>query len=502
MKRNQLWNVPVSRRQFGLLGGAGAALALQGCIATNKATGRTSFTGTYAPSDDVALGKQQHPRLLEQFGGEYSDRRLQGYVEQIGRNLSRFTEYRNDFPYTFTLLNSPIVNAFALPGGYVYVSRGLLALASNEAELAGVLAHELGHVNARHSAERISAQQASQIGAMLASIGLQVAGINPDYASLGQSIATVALQSYSRKQEFEADTLGVRYMSRAGYDPEGMVTFLATLRAQSVVEARAKGLPDGTVDQYNMMSTHPRTIDRVRAATSAARINRPANPIQRRREYLAQIDGIMFGDDPAQGVVAGQTFKHATLGFEFSVPDGFRMYNSPENVTAQNASGAAIIFDMGGVTRSRTLGEYVASEWVPDAGIQHVQPLEVNGFQAVAAHTRASINSRPMDARLVAIERDQGSVFRLLFLSPPATTAALQPAFDRTTFSFRRLSAAEAEAVKPLRLRVVQARGGESVEQLSKRLPYGPQNADWFRILNALEGQQQPAAKQLLKVVG
>jgi len=258
-----------NRRQF--LAGIGATAActgLCGCGTVNPATGRTSFTGLTSVEDDATLGKEEHGKIVQEFGGEYENRRLQGYIDFIGRNLARYAEFQQ-FQYRFTILNTPVVNAFALPGGYVYVTRGLLALASNEAELAGVMAHEIGHVNARHTAERMAAAQVSQLGLLAGAVGAAVLGLPGEVLQLGQSVAVAAIQSYSRSQELEADTLGIRYMSRAGYDPDGMATFLSTLREQSMVEAQRRRLarrrpaspatPISTTSTACCSATTPRT---------------------------------------------------------------------------------------------------------------------------------------------------------------------------------------------------------------------------------------------------
>ena len=491
-----------SRREFSaVLGAASAAIALNGCVSTNKATGRSSYTGTYSPADDVALGRGEHPKLVQQFGGVYNNTRLQKYVDRVGRSLSRHTEYSAQYPYVFTLLNTPIVNAFALPGGYVYISRGLLALAGSEAEMAGVLAHELGHVNARHSAERISAQQATQVGTMVAAIGLQLAGLPSDLARLGQTVAAMAIQGYSRKQEFEADMLGVRYMSAAGYNPDGMVSFLSTLREQSVLEAKAKGLPAGAVDEYNMMSTHPRTIDRVREATAAAQVSRTAQSRILREEYLRQIDGMLFGDDPSEGIVKGKSFVHPGLGLAFDAPAGFRLFNRPKNVVAQGPDGAVMVFDLALMKSTLDAQNYVTSEWAPKARFSAVKPLQVNGFSAAIGLTVANIGNRQMDARLVALQRDRNSVYRLMFLSPPNATAGMRDSFQRATYSFRRLSPVEAAAARPLKIKIARAPRGQSVSQLARQMPYGPQNDAWFRVLNDITPGAQPNASQRIKLI-
>ena len=495
----------VSRRSLLRAGGAatlaGCACGLAGCVSTNPATGRSSFTGGFSPEDDIRLGASEHPKMLEAFGGEYRNPKLQGYVDAVGRRLAAYTEYQQ-FNYRFTLLNSPIVNAFALPGGYVYLSRGLLALASNEAEMAGVLAHELGHVNARHTAERLGAQQMAQIGVIASAIGASLLGLPADsVAQVGQTIATLAIQSYSREQELESDTLGVRYMSRAGYDPDAMATFLASLREQSQVEARSKGLPEGSVDQYNLMATHPRTMDRVRAAQAAAEVSRPPNARIARDEYLALIDGMVFGDDPEQGVVRGRTFQHPGLRFEFTAPQGFRMQNSPEKVVASDARGAAIVFDIAPIRQAGNMPAYLQGEWAPKARLADLEPVRVNGFDGATARTVGRTENGPVDVRLLALNRDGRSAFRFLFISPQQRTAELNLPFRETTYSFRALDAAQAAAIRPLRLAVRAAQPGDRVETLATTLPYGPFNADWFRVLNDLAPGAQPRPPRKIKVV-
>lgn len=480
-----------------------AASTLPGCVSTNKATGRTSFTGSLTPESEVELGNAEHPKLLAAFGGEYDDRRLVSYVDRVGRSLAQHSEYR--YPYRFTLLNSPIVNAFALPGGNVYISRGLLALASNEAEMAGVLAHELGHVNARHSAERYGAQQATALGIGGARI---LAGLFFDLPAsmlnagtqLAQGVAGIALQSYSRTQEFEADTLGVRYMSRDGYDPDAMVTFLGTLREQSILDARARGLPDGAVDQSNMMSTHPRTIDRVQAATANARIERGQQAVLNREAYLAEIDGMLFGDDPAQGIIRGQDFVHPDLRFTFAVPAGFRLENTPQRVVASNGRGASIIFDMADVKSARDMTDYLRDEWAAGARLATVEPIVVNGQRAATASAAVNTNAGPAQAQLLAIEAGPDRAFRFTFVSPRNADETVNLGFRRTTYSFRRLSDTEAANVRPLRVRVLPA-DGRAVSELATPLPYGAQNADWFRVLNDLGPGAEPRRGEPLKVI-
>lgn len=493
-------NLESRRRFLKGIAAAGTVAVLPGCVTTNKATGRTSFTGIYSVEDDIALGRREHPKLVEAFGGEYEHGGLHRYVSRVGESLAVATEYQQ-FTYRFTLLNSPIVNAFALPGGYVYITRGLMVLASNEAEMAGVLAHELGHVNARHTAERMSASALAQIGLIAGSIGAAVVGLPSGVMQVGEQIVMLSIQSYSRKQEFEADMLGVRYMSKAGYGPEAMATFLGTLREQSIVEAKTLGLPAGTVDQFNMMSTHPRTLDRVKEATAAAEVQKPADPRIARDVYLKEVDGMMFGDDPRQGIVMGRRFVHPGMRFEFMLPEGFRVDNMPERVVAQDGLGAGILFDIAPIPGGVGMPAYVSRDWGGEIGVRDVAAFQVNGLEAGSGWTPLQSGEQILWVTLVAIRRDRNSAFRLTYLVPERRASALSDAFQATTDSFRKLSEEKAAAVKPLRVNVVEAAPGDRVSRLSKYLPYGRHNDDWFRVINDMAEGEEPTPGQTLKVI-
>src|SRR5262249_7619116 len=256
---------------------------VSGCT-INPATGEPSFTGLMSESDEVRIGRESRSQVLAEFGGVYEDPKLDRYIDSLGQLLARASD-RPNLQYTFTVLNSPVVNAFATPGGYVYITRGLLALASSEAEVAGVLAHEIGHVAARHAAER-------QGQAVLASIPGILTGVVTGSDTLAQAVDTGAaahLQSYSRDQEYQADLLGVRYLTRANYDPMGMATFLQQLEANGRLDATIMGRPE-IADQFSITSTHPRTADRIQRAIQEAGGTHVANPIAERDLYLSKID--------------------------------------------------------------------------------------------------------------------------------------------------------------------------------------------------------------------
>ncbi len=471
-----------------------AALALQGC-AQSPATGRNIFTGGLSPEDEVKLGREQHPEIVGEFGGEYDDPELRAYVNSLGRLLARTSELPN-LDWHFTILDSPIVNAFALPGGYVYMTRGLLALADNEAELAGVLAHEIGHVTARHSAERygqsvLGTAAALGVGLLL---GSEVA------AQATSSAAQLAVLSYSRDQEFEADTLGVRYLARTGHDPNAMATFLRRLLGHSRYEAQLAGRPEAA-DAFDITQTHPRTADRVQRAIQQAGGRNVNNPIVARDIYLDKIDGMVYGDSPAQGYVRGQRFLHPELGFAFEVPEGFQLANTPTRVIAQNPNGAAILFDAAKKPSSARMTRYLAEDWARDVPLRDLQAIDVNGLEAATAWTRNDTRQGKVDFRLVAIRLDRNAVYRFLFVTPSNLSSSLSAPLRRTTYSFRRLKSKELAKLQPYRLDIYRVKSGDTPGRIARRMPLGDDSLGQFQVLNGLRQGEPLRAGQRVKII-
>lgn len=486
----------LNRRRMMQLGGAGlAAAGLAGCVTTNRATGQQTLTGFSSLRDDIALGEREHPKLVAAFGGEYDNTRIQSYIERMGNELARYAEYQ-EFTYKFTVVNSWVVNAFALPGGYCYVSRGLIALASNEAEIAGVVAHEIGHVNARHTAQRLAQTQLAQGLLMGATILTGQRGV----AQLGGQVANAVLKSYSRDQELEADTLGLRYMSRAGYNPEAMVGFLDTLRDHSQIEAQKRGLPKESVDARNINATHPRTIERVQKARALSANYRAPDQVINRDRYLQTINGMLYGDDPDQGITDGRSFVHPKLKFRFDVPDGFTIQNNANNVLAQKrGTDALIVFD-GGSRTTRNAFTYLTQEWGKGTRLSDAGQITINGLSAATG--AAQIQGK--DYRFIVIEYGaDGRVWRFRFISNPRVTQSLRRPFQETTYSFRKLSNREASRIEPQRLIVVPISRGDTVASLSRSFPEGDFSQAAFRVLNDLKiGQPLPSSGQVKVVVG
>lgn len=476
---------------------AGVAL-LAGCT-TNPATGERMLS-LMSSQDEQKIGAQEHPKLVQEFGGEYRNAELVRYIDSVGQLLARTSELP-DQKFTFTVLDSEIVNAFALPGGYVHVSRGLLALANSEAEIAGVMAHEIGHVTARHSAQRYSQAMGANILSTILGIGLGGIG-----QQIGQAASGYYLAGYSQDQEFQADSLGVRYLRRAGYDAQAMADFLASLRAQSQLEAEAAGLPPGTVDESDIMASHPRTLDRVQRAMAEAGGGPPAkDPMDGRDIYLRKIHGMIYGDSPEQGFVRGQRFLHPTLRFAFEVPPGFKLVNKTRAVQARGPNGSGIMFDMGRTPQGANDGSmtsYISNTWAKGAAIGQPEAITINGMDAATVQFRSGGNGGgARDIRLVAIRFEPNQVARMVFVTAPQQTASLSEALRTTTYSFKKLTAAEAAAIKPQRVAVIRAGAGDTVERLAARMAFPDRKVERFRVLNGLQPGEAVRAGQLVKIV-
>ena len=397
---------------------ATVGLALSACT-SNPATGRSDFTPLMGPSQELAIGAEEHPKLLEAFGGAYDERAaLTAYVNELGHRLRSVSETPS-LPFTFTIVNSDEINAFALPGGYVYVTRGLMALANSEAELAGVIAHEIGHVTGRHAAQRYNQAVFAQLGAVVLSAATGSRAVS-DLARFG---VTAYVQGYSRDQEHEADELGVRYLGRAGYDPLAMADFLSKMGAQSRLAARIAGR-EGVEAEASLFLSHPRTADRVTRAAAAAQINQAAGRQLGRDEYLLHLARTLYGDDADQGFRRGREFAHPGLGFRFKVPPDFRMRNSSQALVATHRGGTAIRFDGAKVAADTDMLRFLTRQWLGDVGLGDAERITVNGMAAVTASAQVNTQDGPRDLRAVAIRYDPETVYRFMILTPPNQTAA------------------------------------------------------------------------------
>jgi predicted Zn-dependent protease len=472
------------------------ALPVAGCVTTNPATGGQDFTPFMSPAEESRIGAEEHPKMIAQFGGVYDDVEIGAYVAEIGGRLAQNSELAGH-PFRFTVLNSPEVNAFALPGGYVYVTRGLLALANSEAELAGVLAHEIGHVTARHTAQRYN--RAVGVGLATSVLGALVRNdVFDQLAGLGSELY---LKGYSRDQEYESDVLGVRYMARAGYDPRAQSAFLRSLELHSELEKHLAG-SERRDPVEDFFATHPRTAERVlRAIEAADRADAVPDATRRRDRYLQTIDGLLYGDDPEQGLVRGQTFVHPHLRFTFAVPQGYRIINSERAVVARGPDGAVIKFDAATKETAADMASYLSQTWGRGLALSDVESITINGMEAATARASARVSGRPAILRLVAIRFSPREIYRFLMVTPAGIEPTLREDLRRTTYSFQRLSDAEAERWRPYSVLVITVQPGDTVSTIAARLPIADFQEPRFRALNGLSPEEGVIPGQQVKVI-
>lgn len=356
------------------LAGAFLFLALVGC-AQNPVTGNSDFV-ILSEDSEIGIGRTNHPKIIAQYG-RYEDEALQRYVQSVGDALGKVS-HRKELVYRFTVLDSPVINAFALPGGYIYITRGLMAYLNSEAELAAVLGHEIGHVTARHGVRQQSASQAANIGYTIGSIllpELRGAGSQNLFNILGGAL----LSGYGREHELESDGLGAEYLARSGYDPKAMLDVIRVLKNQSsfaATQAKQQGRePQG---YHGVFASHPDNDTRLQKVVSAANQYRVQDGKVKRDDYLNRINGMTFGDSEKQGVRSGQYFYHRAMGFVVKFPKGWQINNKPDSIQSIAAGGEAFI-EMGAEDLNRRLSP---SQFIK----QRLSIDRLRGGQALSVH--------------------------------------------------------------------------------------------------------------------
>lgn len=488
-----------ARYRLGLSAVALAALLLAACTASPPGSVRQTAAPALAKQADAAMPPavlREHQRILAAYGGVYNDPRLQVMIEQMVERLVAASE-KPDLHYRVTMLNSQSVNAFALPIGQLYVTRGLIALANDESELASVLAHEMGHVIARHA--EIREQQARQADLVNRVITDLVS--DPEAGALALAKSKLALASFSRTQEFEADAIGVGIASRAGYDPYGAVRFLTSMEQNSELKPQQGSGPINP-SAPDFLSSHPATPERVTNALANARQYRaPAadtaqDRAQARLAYLGDIDGIVYGEDPSEGFVRGRRFLHPKLGFTFTAPESFTLDNTAQAVLGiKHGGGQALRLDVVRVPAEQTLAGYLTSGWIENIDPATVEDITVNGFPAATAAAKGD----QWDFRLYAI-RFGSDVYRFIFAAKHRTPE-IDRVFRDSVGTFRRMSIAETEQAKPLRLKVITVGPSDTVEKLAARMAVADRSVERFRVLNGLDGSDRLRPGSEVKIV-
>lgn len=442
---------------------AGLGFALAGCVSLSGDRSKPTAPVATPVIDQSTVAERD--RLVATFGGEY---RAPAPMYDLVREIVGRVVAASDDPavqYRVTLLNSASINAFALPTGDLYVTRGLLALANDTSELAAVLAHEVGHVTAKHAAQRAEFEK-------LASASV------PDPISENGAVGSkFLLASFSRGQELEADEIGIRTIAKAGYDPYGAARFLASLARQTAFSGEIR-----PAARFSFLSSHPSTPQRMAAALEVARVNINASATEAdRSRYLQAINGIAYGDDPSGGVIRARRFLHARLDFSFLAPEGFVLENSPQAVVGVTPNGAEAMRLDTIQSNGQSLEALLSAGWIENAPTSEVTPFAIGGLAGATALAKGT----DWTFRLAAIEKG-GQIFRIIFAARDLTPA-LDRAFLTAIGSFRPLSADEAASLRPQHIGIVIASPDDTAASLAAKGDNGDQSLDRFLMLNGLD---------------
>jgi predicted Zn-dependent protease len=498
-------------RKTMLMAGA-AMLALSGPAAQTEAQAQSASqrersalaqgAATPITAKERQQGSQAHPGILSEFGGPYNGNQAP-YAAKVGQKIAVQSGLAST-PGAFdvTLLNSSVNNAFAIPGGYVYVTRQLMALMNDEAELAAVLGHEVAHVAARHSAKRQSTAQRNSILGVLGQVLVgAVAGDSQIGGLLNKGIGTgtqLLTLGYSRGQETEADDLGVRYLARAGYDPAALSTMLRSLAAQTSLDQQiagdAKSVPAWA-------STHPDPGARVQRAAQQANATGIRNGLRNRDAFLTAIDGMMYGEDPKQGIVDGRDFLYPPERIAFTIPQGFAMQNGADAVSIQGSGGQAQ-FSSGAFNGN--MEDYIGGVLRGIGGSGGTAPsfnvnrTTINGISAAYTQVRANTSQSQVDVTVFAYTPATGKAFH--FVTITAAGSGLGP-FSSMIDSFRTMTPAQASAVKPRFVRVVSVKAGDTQASLAARMAFTDYRLERFQVLNGLTANSKLVPGQRVKLV-
>ena len=466
-------------------------VAVTGC-AVNPVTGERDFA-LVSEAEEIEQGRRYHQIVVARYG-IYEDPALQAYVDRVGQQLAR-SSHRAQLEFHFTVLDSPEINAFALPGGYVYVTRGIMAYLDSEAELAGVLGHEIGHVTAKHSVR----QQGGQFASDLLGVLIATATGSSTLANASQVIGTGIVRGYGREHELEADRLGAEYLHKVGYDPEVMLDVIGVLKDQEVYEreqARQEGREPNVY--HGVYSTHPRNDDRLQTVVRAARKLSQKQYRERGIEtYYGYLDGLPWGESARQGIVRGNRFAHPELRFELTLPQGWQLANNPEFLQARDPDSSAVI-QVGVNAREQNES--------PAALLRRISrndelAVETHSWGASAMLQVRVPGGSSQPARVAAIALGERQMLILTGTSPTREFELNEPRFRAVERSFRRLSAAEASAIPMPRLRILTDRRPPSFAALAGDSALTERAEARLRLLNRSFPDGDIAARERLKQV-
>lgn len=468
------------------------ALLLGGC-ATNPVTGKKDLV-LVSEQQELALGQQAHRQTLSQYR-VLNDPPLQQYVDAVGQQLAA-NSHRPDLNFTFTLLDSTEINAFALPGGYIYITRGLLAYMNSEAELAAVLGHEIGHVTARHGVRQASSAQAASVGGGLLSL------VFPQLGGLGMSqtlglLSTAVLRGYGREHELEADRLGAEYLAATNYDPNAMFDMIRTLKNHELLEQKIAAAEGREARAYHgVFSTHPDNDTRLKEVIQHAQ-SLSSGGERKRERFLNQIDGMIFGNNPAEGVFVDDWFLHPDLDFAFQKPANWVGQNLPDQLIMAEPQGRAAMI----VTLAPGDNNTTPAEFLKKIGVNELVKAEAIGtaeMPGITGLTQVTIGGQKTPARLsVRLHGRYGYIFTGVAKNN-AAVGSYDNKFQQIARSFRRLNNKERNNIRPRTLAVQRLKGPVSWSALGRAAPLNKSfAADLLKVLNGADGTQAEAGSSI-----
>ncbi len=483
-------------KKYWIICGLSATFFLFNSCATNPVTGKRQVV-LMSEAQEIAMGKEADPQIVAQYG-LYEDKALQDFITQKGKQMAAIS-HRPNLDYEFKIVDSDVINAFAVPGGYVYFTRGIMAHFNNEAEFAGVLGHEIGHIAARHSVEQ-------QRNAILGQLGL-IAGIviAPELAQFAEAASQglgLLFLKFGRDAERESDKLGVEYSSKIGYNAHEMAGFFNTVER--------KGAESGAAELPNFLSTHPnpgeRHVTGDKLATEWQQQLKLTNPQVNRNEYLKRIEGLVYGEDPRGGYLENNVFYHPELKFQFPVPANWSYQNSPQRVQLAPKDGKALMF--------LTLAQGNSLQEAANAALQQysLQPLEsrqvtVNGLPAIAVV--ADQKSQQQQQQQAAAVRTLsyfiqygGNIYHIIGVSAVNDFNTYSPYFTSTMQNFRQLTEAAKLNKQPERVRIKTVSQNTTLEQALRNYNVNSNRLEEHAVLNGMKLSDRVAQGTMIKIIG
>ena len=464
---------------------------LAGC-AVNPVTGNSDFV-MMSERDELSLGSQAYQQVLKEYP-IYKDEKLRAYVQQVGEKVAS-NSHRSNLQYQFSVVDSADINAFALPGGYIFINRGLLAYLNSEAELAAVLGHEVGHVTARHGVRQQSQSQAWNILGQMVAIGTGV-GVAGDLTNV---VGSAVVTGYGRDMELEADGLGAQYLARSGYDPQAMIQVVEVLKAQDDFardQAIKKGEPVKDSGYHGLFDTHPDNDTRLQQVVGPARALQGAEQVVNKKVFLQHLEGMPIGDSADQGVRRGLQFYHADLDFALTIPQGWELLNRPDAVVIHTADKQAFIAMTMGQFDERLTPEEMLRKQVGDQRLSMEESFKQNGFPAVTA----VIPGNPAKRVGLVVKNKEAFMF-VAAVKSGGSLESEDSQFMAVIHSFRALSKAEHKLAQPAVIHVVDVKAGETLESLAQTADIPEDKAERIRLLNGLYPSGEVKPGDMLKLV-